>query len=189
MRIFQPLPDALQADAQPVRQNRFSVSRTAGTMPVFKPKSEIAAFTDTAVKTVTDSKKPGFGDFIDVINPLQHIPVVGMVYRKLTGDTISPQAQFMGGALFGGPIGAAIALADVAVRGKTGLSMGDSVLSYAGFDMPKSPLDAGIRQKEQPRMAGTIPVWSKSNPQDHLAPETKFAMLLNDLNSDTPNIS
>lgn len=186
MRIFQPLPDVSQSLSEPARQNRFSVNRTAGTMPVFKPKVEIAAFTDESKTPAITDKKPGFGDLIDVINPLQHIPVVGMVYRRLTGDTISAPAQFMGGALFGGPIGAAIALADVAVRGKTGLGMGDSMLAMTGYETSKTPLETSTRKSEPPRMAGTIPVWRGNDP---LGSETKFAMLLNDLNSNTPNMS
>jgi hypothetical protein len=56
-----------------------------------------------------------FGDLVDVINPLQHIPVVGALYRKLTGDTIDPAIKVAGGALFGGPIGAAASLVAVAI--------------------------------------------------------------------------
>ena len=29
-----------------------------------------------------------FADFLDIINPLQHIPVLSTLYRHLTGDTI-----------------------------------------------------------------------------------------------------
>ncbi|MTI45891.1 hypothetical protein JM93_00476 [Roseibium hamelinense] len=51
----------------------------------------------------------GFGDFLDVINPLQHIPVVSNVYRAVTNDQISDSARYAGHALygmaFGGPIG------------------------------------------------------------------------------------
>lgn len=52
-----------------------------------------------------------FSDFLDVINPLQHIPVVSSIYRAITGDTISPTANVMGSALFGGPVGALAAAA------------------------------------------------------------------------------
>ena len=55
-----------------------------------------------------------FGDLIDIINPLQHIPVLGTIYRKLSGDTIDPAARIAGGTLFGGPIGAALAVAETA---------------------------------------------------------------------------
>ncbi|MEC7538792.1 MAG: hypothetical protein VYB59_16055, partial [Pseudomonadota bacterium] len=48
---------------------------------------------------------PGLADLIDMINPLQHIPVVSSIYRAITGDEISPAARLAGGALFGGPIG------------------------------------------------------------------------------------
>lgn len=56
-----------------------------------------------------------FGDVFDLINPLQHIPLLGGLYRKLTGDTIDPAMRIAGGALFGGPIGAAVATVAVAV--------------------------------------------------------------------------
>ena len=44
----------------------------------------------------------GFGDIVDVINPLHHVPVVGMVYRNLTGDNLHPASQIIGGAIYGG---------------------------------------------------------------------------------------
>lgn len=46
-----------------------------------------------------------FGDFLDIINPLQHIPVVSTIYRMVTEDEIGPGARVVGGALFGGPLG------------------------------------------------------------------------------------
>ncbi len=56
-----------------------------------------------------------FGDIIDMLNPLQHIPIIGSLYRKFTGDMIDPAMKVAGGALFGGPIGAAVSLAAVFV--------------------------------------------------------------------------
>lgn len=56
-----------------------------------------------------DNKNKGnysFKDVIDVINPLHHVPVVGTVYRKLTGDTLHPASRIIGGSIYGGPIGA-----------------------------------------------------------------------------------
>lgn len=46
-----------------------------------------------------------FEDLLDVINPLQHLPVVSTIYRALSGDEISTGARFAGGLLYGGPIG------------------------------------------------------------------------------------
>ena len=38
-----------------------------------------------------------FFDLLDIINPLQHIPILSGLYRKITGDEISPGARMMGG--------------------------------------------------------------------------------------------
>jgi hypothetical protein len=57
-----------------------------------------------------------FGDIIDIINPLQHIPIVNSIYRKITGDTIAPAMEIAGAALFGGPLGAAISTVTTAIK-------------------------------------------------------------------------
>ena len=73
----------------------------------------------------------GFGvdDFIDLINPLQHIPVVSTIYRGITGDTIAPAARVIGGALTGGIVGAASSLANVAVEAATGTDIAGNALA------------------------------------------------------------
>ena len=76
-----------------------------------------------------------FLDFLDIINPLQHIPVVSTVYREMTGDEIDPGARIAGGTLFGGPIGATVALVDVAVEQSSGQDMGDHMMAlFTGED-------------------------------------------------------
>ncbi len=40
-------------------------------------------------------------DLVDLLNPLQHIPIVGTIYRAVTGDTIKPDVQVAGSVLFG----------------------------------------------------------------------------------------
>lgn len=50
-----------------------------------------------------------FGDFIDMINPLQHIPVVSSLYRAIAGDEINPVSRIAGDALYGGVMGIASA--------------------------------------------------------------------------------
>ncbi|MGZ8519674.1 MAG: hypothetical protein ACXWX7_05935 [Candidatus Binatia bacterium] len=42
-----------------------------------------------------------FGDFIDIVNPLQHIPIVATIYRHLTDDRIGMAPRVIGGALWG----------------------------------------------------------------------------------------
>jgi hypothetical protein len=64
-----------------------------------------------------------FDDFLDMINPLQHIPLVSSIYRGITGDTISPVARIAGDALYGGVMG--IASAGLAALG----AIGDEVVA------------------------------------------------------------
>lgn len=48
-------------------------------------------------------------DAVDAINPLQQLPVVGEIYRGVTGSTISGVARVAGGFLFGGIAGGLVA--------------------------------------------------------------------------------
>jgi hypothetical protein len=73
-----------------------------------------------------------FHEILDIINPLQHIPIVSTIYRHLTGDEIDPVARVAGGALFGGMIGLGLSVADVAVEEATGKDVGDHI--WAMFD-------------------------------------------------------
>ncbi len=78
-----------------------------------------------------------FWNLLDVINPLQHIPVISTIYRALTGDEISPAAKLAGGTLFGGPLGAAAAIASIAVEEATGSDVGELV--YAAISGGGAP--------------------------------------------------
>lgn len=70
-----------------------------------------------------------FGDILDVINPLQHVPIVSTLYRALTGDAIAPAPRVLGDALFGGPIGAATGVANAVLKYLSGKDMGEQVLA------------------------------------------------------------
>ena len=43
---------------------------------------------------------------LSALNPLQHLPVVGMIYRAATGEDIPPALRMIGAGLVGGPFGA-----------------------------------------------------------------------------------
>lgn len=62
----------------------------------------------------------GFDDFIDIINPLQHLPFVSTLYRELTGDQIAPAARMTGGTLYGGPAGLIASAANVMFEAENG---------------------------------------------------------------------
>ncbi len=78
-----------------------------------------------------DSDGFGFGDLLDIVNPLQHLPLISTLYRDLTGDDIGPAARVLGGALFGGPIGAAVSVASAVVDEATGDDLGGHMLALA----------------------------------------------------------
>ncbi|MCK5284015.1 MAG: hypothetical protein KAJ86_00355 [Alphaproteobacteria bacterium] len=73
----------------------------------------------------------GFGDLIDMINPLHHIPIVNHIYQGLTGDEIKPVGRIIGGALFGGAVGAASGLVNVIIEEETGKDVADNAIAVA----------------------------------------------------------
>ena len=70
-----------------------------------------------------------FSDFLDVINPLQHIPIVSNLYRNLTGDDIGQVPRVIGGALFGGAIGFIASLLNAIVDEETGKDVGEHAVA------------------------------------------------------------
>jgi len=76
-----------------------------------------------------DDDSPSFWDLVDVINPLQHIPLVNDVYREMTGDKIGIAARLSGGALFGGVIGLIGAALNGVLEESTGATAGGHMLA------------------------------------------------------------
>lgn len=83
---------------------------------VFAPQSVTIVQNGAAQSPKAKDSGGGFGEFLDMINPLHHIPLVGQIYRAVTGDTISDRARLAGGGLFAGPIGVGIAAGTIALR-------------------------------------------------------------------------
>jgi hypothetical protein len=73
--------------------------------------SKFASAGGASPYTMVAEGSVGFGDLLDVINPLQHLPIVGNIYRAVTGDESSVGAQLAGGTLYGGPLGGLISIA------------------------------------------------------------------------------
>ncbi|MFN4275428.1 MAG: hypothetical protein ACK4FJ_03945 [Ferrovibrio sp.] len=76
-----------------------------------------------------------FADFLDIINPLQHIPIVSTIYRAITGDQIEAGSRMAGGALFGGPIGLAVSVVSAMVNESTGKDPGEHAMAMLGIDL------------------------------------------------------
>ena len=111
---LQPSPSPFQFDNAP--------NGEAGVDP-----NQIAVL-DGPSKSTDGWDKDGFsfGDILDVVNPLQHIPVVSTLYRNITGDEIAQAPRVLGGALFGGPVGLVAALANSIFEAETGSDIGQT---------------------------------------------------------------
>lgn len=94
--------------------------------------TDATALAARALSPTTVPAKPGaanpaeadlgldFGDLLDAVNPLQHLPGVSQIYRHATGDGIGLPARLAGGFLFGGPIGLLGSAAMAAFEAVTG---------------------------------------------------------------------
>jgi hypothetical protein len=110
-----------------------------------------------------ESEEFGFGDLIDMVNPLQHIPIVNTIYRNLTGDTIKPVSQIIGGGLFGGIAGAGAGIANTIVENETGKDITGNVMAFviegrsphfkSTPDRPEQRLNAAVEQAKNDAVA------------------------------------
>jgi hypothetical protein len=87
-----------------------------------------------------------FFDFLDIINPLQHIPLVSSLYRAVTGDELKPFARIIGGALFGGPSGFMRGIAEAILEEGSGKDIGQHVAAL--FDSGEAAPVATLRLAE-----------------------------------------
>jgi hypothetical protein len=70
----------------------------------------------------------------NVVNPLQHVPVIGTIYRAITGEHLDAVEKIAGDSLYGGIWGAIASVADVAFEGLTGKSFEDTALALFKSD-------------------------------------------------------
>ena len=70
-----------------------------------------------------------FKDLLDIVNPLQHLPVIGSIYRYLTGDEPSGGARIVGDAIYGGPIGFGVGVVSTMLTDGDGRDLGERVLA------------------------------------------------------------
>ncbi len=151
-------------------------------------RTAVSAGTDDALALTTDESPEGgfqpfgedgltFFDLIDIVNPLHHIPLVGTMYRELTGDTLDPASRVAGSTLYFGPIGAAVAVANVVIEETTGKDMGEHMVAYftdddapvtktAQAEVEDDALTLGITSRT-PNAAGTdaedpVTAWARA---------------------------
>jgi len=120
----------LIASMQPTQAQRPAAAHPEHMQPVQK----LAAKPAVEKSGLWQAGSFSFGDFVDMINPLQHLPVISTIYRKLTGDEMGNAARVVGGTLFGGLLGSWVSglvssLANAFVSEKTGKDIGAHMVS------------------------------------------------------------
>ncbi|MDX2027433.1 MAG: hypothetical protein SFW62_02225 [Alphaproteobacteria bacterium] len=113
-----------------------------------------------------------FGDLLDLVNPLQHIPVVSSVYRSLTGEQIHPVSRVAGDILYGGLMGpasmimgAAGGVADAMMEAKTGEdAAGYAVSLLFGPDEDKSVTQLAQADKPEPTVEPALTAMAEAPP-------------------------
>jgi hypothetical protein len=136
------------------RKDGYADTRTAGSIPSLEwqgsAKSQSVSALERAAKqespfqyvmnysidqnmeaTEQENKPYDFYDVLDVINPLQHLPVVSTLYRAISGDEIRAPARIIGGAIYGGPVGAAVSVVNAVVEEETGRDLAGNVIGAA----------------------------------------------------------
>lgn len=95
-----------------------------------------------------------FGDLLDVINPLQHIPIVSTIYRAITHDDIAPGPRMAGDTLLGGLLGFIGGLANVVVEQATGKDIGENIVAaFNGDDKDNANFAAARDENEAAALA------------------------------------
>ncbi len=100
-----------------------------------------------------------FGDVLDTINPLQHIPIVSSIYRAVTGEQIRPVARVVGDIIYGAGIGGGIgggisavsdSVANSIMEAETGKDVGATIIaSLFGSDSANPTTQMAQNQPSQ----------------------------------------
>jgi hypothetical protein len=152
--------------------------------PVPAKPASASAPTQTAANSAAASgdssaaaHKSFLDEMFDIVNPLQHIPIVSTIYAKLTGDKPDPFTQIAGDTLYGGAMGFLGSVANQAFTQIAGKSVGDMALAL--FDSGKDtqvataapsatylvqPGQTNVAAADAPQAAPTVPVTATPAP-------------------------
>jgi hypothetical protein len=109
--------------------------------PTAPAKSSIETVTVTAPAASKDADDKSFFDnLLDVVNPLEHLPIVSTIYSNLTGDKPNDFTQVAGDTLYGGALGLVSSVGNLIFKDATGKSVGDTVWGWVtGQDSGSKP--------------------------------------------------
>ena len=123
-----------------------------------------------AAAPVTKPRRGFFRMLLSELNPLQYVPVVGTIYRAVTGDTIPEAARFAGSlvvsGLTGGPVGVAVNVGTSALEHVLGLDpekLGARLLADLGIGYGAAPHGSVVQagRPETARWDGSLS-WSRA---------------------------
>ncbi len=137
------------------------IEQTQVTATPFFPMADqaVPATAKPAPETVTvtaprddtdDTGKSFFDNLLDVVNPLEHLPIVSTIYSHLTGDKPNDFTQVAGDALYGGPMGLLSSIGNIVFTHVTGKSLGDTVWGLVTGD-DKSDASAPTKKHDDVR--------------------------------------
>ncbi len=92
----------------------------------------------------------GFGDVLDIVNPLHHIPIVATFYRNLTSDKIGFVPRVVGGALWGRIGGLVGGVINSVVEWFTGKDVGDHIYAAVWGERQPTSTTQTARAKDAP---------------------------------------
>ena len=101
-----------------------------------------------------------FRDFIDAINPLNHIPIVSDLFASATDHKASTASKLIGGTLLGGPIGFVASLATVIFENATGESPTQAAYAALTGTTAQPTQLADVKPPEPVELAGLNPAAS-----------------------------
>lgn len=139
-RWYPAFPDRLQRPDRAALPERLSLADQAAIPAAARTLAPVSPATPAPAPTPApatgDDDGFSFGRFLDIVNPLQHLPVIGTIYRAITGDTITDADRLAGSTLYGGPAGFLLAAASLGIGEATGHTPEGWVL--AAFDGSES---------------------------------------------------
>ena len=121
----------------------------------------VSATPPTAATHAATGHGFNFHELLSELNPLQYIPVIGTLYRSVTGDTIPQAALTVGSLVFsglaGGPVGLAIGAASVGLEQATGINpetIGHNLLADIGIGATDPTVAAPVQTATAATPAG-----------------------------------
>ncbi len=125
-----------------------------------------------------------FADILDIINPLQHLPIISKFYRQQTDDEASEGSRLLGGVVFGGLIGGIggvlSALTNSVIRHETQRDLGDYLIAeITRSDYNKNAMEVAEQNdspyEENPFFAQLLELEQGSQKYLEYTPETELA--------------